>query len=168
MELGRLQVVATEGRRRTRTARTRLTDAERELAAYLRAVSAADVGAEAFAEGARGRREAVDEARDHLQRELALRPALPDYGAGRETWDGLNGHERNALLRALLEVVIVRRAGGRGARATLEDRVRVIAHGAGLALPRRRGEIAGGLRPLVFEDLDDEYVLRVPGGEDAF
>jgi DNA invertase Pin-like site-specific DNA recombinase len=165
-ELDALIVRSTEGRGRVRDARLKLAAAERELAAYLSAVSASDVGVEAFAASARERSGRVELAREALQRNLALHPVAPELRGGREAWDALDGHGRNPLLRALLEVVIVRRAGGRGARTPLGERVRVIAHGAGLLKRSRGGGVAAGVVALPFPDLDDERVLRVAGSEE--
>lgn len=165
-ELSRLAVTASAGRGVER-ARSSLAAAERELAAFLEAVSAADLGAEAFADAARTRREAVDAARDELRAELARRPGIPAEGTGAETWDKLNGQERNALLRALLGAVVVRRAGGRGARVPLPERVQVLSYGAQLDVPPRRGGEASGIVPIAFRDADDPGVLGPAAGEDA-
>ena len=163
-ELKRLSVTASEGGGLERT-RADLSAAERELGTYLAAVSAADVGAEAFADGARARREAVDRARDALRGELARQPVIPGVRSGAEVWATLGGHERNLLLRGLLAAVVVRRAGGRGARVPLEGRVRVLAHGAEIVLPTGRGGQAAGLVRLEFPDLDHPDVLRPPSSE---
>ena len=165
-ELERLSVSASAGRGAER-ARVEFDQAERELAAYLEAVSAADVGIEAFAAGARSRRDRVDAARAELRRELARRPMLPATGSGADVWETLNGHERNTLLRGLLAAVVVRRAGGRGARMPLADRVRVIAFGTDLRLPVRRGNEPAEIIPIPLPDLDAPGVLRPPFSEDA-
>lgn len=165
-ELDRIALTASDANTGADKAREQLRAAEAELAGYLQAVSVADVGGEAFAIGARTRRVAVDQARNELRRRIALRPLPPGFNSGAEVWDQLNDHGRNQLLRALLEVVIVRRAGGRGARVPVTERVRVVAHGAGVELVERRAGRAAGIRPLLFPDLSDEHVLRIPVGEE--
>lgn len=167
-ELDRLAVQSVEADTGAEDAQARLVEAERELSAYVSAVSVADVGAEAFAAGARVRRDAVEEARAEVRRRVSVRPAAPVIGSAVEVWDALDGHRRNALLRALFEVVIVQRAGGRGARVPLTDRVRVIAHGAGLPLVTRGAGRAAGVCPLPWLDVDDERVVGVLGAEEAF
>lgn len=144
-------------------ARERLLAAEAELAGFVQAVSVEDVGAEVFADGARVRRQAVDDARADLRRSMAVRPIVPVFESGADAWEALDDHGRNQLLRALLEVVVVRDAGGRGRRVPVGDRVRVIARGAALDLVERRAGRAAGIRPLPFPDLGDEHVLGIPG-----
>lgn len=165
-QLERLQISSARAGGRVEEAQKALDAAEAELRIYLEAVSAADVGAEAFADGARQRRAAVDAARHDLRRAISLRPVAPEFDTGADAWQALSASERNQLLRALLEVVIVRRAGGRGARTPLADRVRVIAHGTGFPLPRPVAGEATGIFPLHFPDTDDEGVLGMPSRED--
>lgn len=164
-ELRRLAVTSADGQGVER-ARARRTIAEAELTAYVEAVSVADVGAAAFRAGAKLRRAAVEAADDELRAHLAAQPSGPVITDGAEAWDALEGHERNRLLRALLRCVVVARGGGRGSRTPLPDRVRVIAYGAKLALPVRRGGEASGLVPIILPDLDHPDVLRPAGGED--
>jgi DNA invertase Pin-like site-specific DNA recombinase len=163
-ELEQLAVTARDGRDADR-ARLALEQAEQELATYLDAVSAADLGAEAFAAGARKRSEAAERLREDLRAELARRPAIPMVGTGAEVWGSLDAQERNTVLRGLLAAVVVRRAGGRGARVALADRVRVFKFGADIDLPPRGGGKAGGIVPIALPDLDDPRVLRLAGGE---
>lgn len=165
-ELDRLRVESAEADTGATRARDRLAAAERELAAYVGAVTVEDVGADVFAAGARARRRAVDEAREQLRRRIGVRAVVPVFDSPREVWGGLDAHGRNALLRALLEAVVVRRAG-RGVRVALADRVRVVAFGAGLDLVARRAGVAAGVRPLPFDDIDGEHCLGVPGGEQS-
>jgi site-specific DNA recombinase len=164
-ELRRLEVTASEGDR-VKRAQAALSGAERELGGYLGAISADDVGPQAFAAGARKRRDAVDAAREDLRGELARQPASPVVGTGADTWAQLDAHERNTLLRSLFSTVIVRPAG-RGRKVPVAERARVIAHGAGLRLPEgRNGGTANGIVPLAFPDPDDVDVLTVAAGED--
>jgi hypothetical protein len=58
-----------------------------------------------------------------------------------------------------------RRAGGRGARVPIEDRVRVLAYGADV--PGGRGGDARGIVPIPLDDIDNERVLSIPAGKDA-
>ncbi len=72
----------------------------------------------------------------------------------------------DALLRSLLAGVLVKRAGGRGARVALQDRVRVIAFGADVRLPHRRYGQAMGIVPIELPDVHAPGVLRMASGED--
>jgi hypothetical protein len=94
-----------------RTAEQQLERAQRELDAYISAVSAADVGPEAFAAGARERRQAVEEAqRAHDEaREKAGLADLPLAADLEADWPTLTLAEQNALLRAGLDAVVVER-----------------------------------------------------------
>ena len=139
--------------------RARLAEAHAEAAAYVSAVSAADVGAEAFGLGARQRRAAIEDAEDQLRTLMAQRDVLPGISTGAEAWETLDGGDRNRLLRALLSAVVVAKAG-RGRRVPVEDRVRVVAHGGAVAVPRRRGGEATGIHPIDLPDADAEGVLR--------
>lgn len=161
-ELRRLKATAREARADVAAVREEVDVARRELAAYLSAVSAADIGADAFGAGARQRQDVVAQAEERLRHELALQPGIPDEGTVDELWEGLDAHGRNALLRGLIEAVVVRRAGGRGARVPLEDRVRVVGYGAGVAGLPVSGGAPVGVRPIVWEDLDGEVVLGLP------
>jgi DNA invertase Pin-like site-specific DNA recombinase len=151
-ELERVTATAMRGDG-ARHARERVTVAEAELGAYLEAVSAADVGAQAFGEGARKRRAAVEAARAELQDALSLVPLAPAGGSVRDVWPHLSVSERNQVLRGLVEFVAVAPAG-RGRRVPVADRVRVVRHGAAVA---RVG----------LPDFDDPCVLRPLAGEDA-
>jgi hypothetical protein len=72
-------------------------------------------------------------------RDGTAEPALTGPTGGVEVWATLDAHERNTLLGGLLRAVIVARAGGRGARTTLADRVRVLANDTELELLGRDG-----------------------------
>jgi hypothetical protein len=75
-----------------------------------------------------------------------------------------DGYEVNSLLRA----VIVARAGGRGARTPLAERVRVLAYDADIDLPADgRSAQPIGIRPIRLPDLDDPRVLGMPGSDDG-
>jgi hypothetical protein len=163
-ELRRLQVevAETDG---VAEAQVAVASAERELDAYLDAVKAADVGAEAFAAGAKKRRAAIEAAKDVLYAEIGRRPGNPALESGADAWQALNVHERNMLLRSLLAAVIVRPAG-KGRRVPVEDRVRVVVYGTELPLLANRGHLASGIVP-IFPDADDVGVLGVPPTEDA-
>jgi site-specific DNA recombinase len=132
-----------------------LADAEAELAAYLGAVSVADVGAEAFAEGARTRRAVVDEQRAALAR--ALRDVnddgidYDDYADLLERLPDMSDSDVNAVMRRFVAQVIVAKAGHPGRRGDLHERVRVVwtnedraegAAGVGDDLGRKRATVA--------------------------
>lgn len=152
-------VVDTSGLDRARAGRVQ---AERELAAYLEAVSAADVGADAFAAGARVRREAVEQA--EREETDALRVRAPVIPPNIETeYARMSVGERHGLLRRLIEAVLVERAG-RGRVVPVGDRVRVLRAGAGVVHGPYRG--GGKALSLVRIDLpagDDPRVLGVLG-----
>lgn len=162
-ELRKLAVTARAGRNLD-AAKQRLTTAEAELGAYLEAVSALAVDQSAIHVGAVSRQRAVDGARQELRGLLAAAPMLPGTNMD-ELWEGLDAHGRNGLLRALLEAVVVERAGGRGARTPLTDRVRIVKFGTGLIPERAGGGVAMGLHPIALPNPDDPCVLRVPDGE---
>jgi DNA invertase Pin-like site-specific DNA recombinase len=163
-ELARLRVSASEGNEVERD-RAEMAATERELKAYLSAISAADVGAEAFAAGARERREKVEAVAERMRVKRARQRAVPQVGTGAEVWEDLNAHDRNALLRALLTAVVVRPTGGQV--VPIAQRVRVIAFGVEFALPRHGGGEAAGIVPIPFHDLDGVGVLGVPTSEDG-
>lgn len=156
-----------ESSQRIAAAREQVNLARAELAAYVSAVSAADIGAEAFSAGARQRHDAVDDAEADLRVLLAQRPAAQLLEDGLEAWVREDVHGQNLLLRGLVDVVIVRRGGGRGSRTPLADRVRVLAFGSGVELPRKNGGDPIGVVRLEFPAFDDDRVLRVPGSEDG-
>jgi DNA invertase Pin-like site-specific DNA recombinase len=160
-ELLRLTVSALEGQGIT-AAQEAVVKAERELGAYLAAVSADEIGPEAFGLGARQRHDAVREAKSARDAERRLHPHLPWEQKEPVLW---NATEANTVLRSLFAAVVVRRGGGRGSRTHVDERVRVVAFGANLGLPVRRGAEPTGIFPLVI-DLDDPHVLRPPGAED--
>ena len=147
-------------RKDAEVAREQRRTAERELGAYLEAVSAADVGAEAFATGARKRREVVDHWRGEEQRAIAAQaPAVPLEVV--EAYPSLSVTHRNRLLRGLIECVLVQRAG-RGQVVPVGDRVRVIGRGAGIVDgPYRGGGKPLGIRSIDLPELDDPRVLGV-------
>ncbi len=137
-------------------ARRAVIAAERELAAYLEAVSAVDVGAEAFAAGARVRQERVAEARGAEARLLAARTTAADVAAV-EMWDEMSVAHRNRVLRGLVEVVVARRAVRRG--QPLDERLQVLAGGCGLAPIDRGGGRALPVAEIPWLAADDPAVL---------
>lgn len=157
-ELAKLRTTATARTGRLENARTAVRAAEAELAAYVEATSAAAIGAELFSAGLRQRQAALDEARAALARELERESTEVD-GDPIAAWERFDVSQRNRLLRRLIECVIVERSGGRGRIRPVEDRVRVVALGTGLAPERTRGGVAMPLVPLPLPDLDDEGVL---------
>jgi hypothetical protein len=141
-------------------ARTALRAAEEELAVFLEAVSAADLGVEAFARAARVRRDAVDAAKGEVERLMASRPPAVS-AALLEEWERMSDGQRNRLLRSVIEVVLVARAGGRGRIVPIESRVRVIRAGAGLVMPYRGGGVPRPNVPVALPDPSDPRVLGV-------
>jgi DNA invertase Pin-like site-specific DNA recombinase len=167
-ELDRLAISASPTGGDAARAEAAFEKAKAELEAYVTAISAADVGAEAFAAGARQRSKAVDAARTALHAAMDREPADFPGATGGQIWEVLDAHERNQLLRGLLAAVVVKRGGGRGSRTPLVDRVRVLAHGfEDLKLPGGRlGGVGSGIVPIVLPDLHTPGVLRPPSGED--
>ena len=164
-ELSRLRVEANSGPD-VENLHSAVAAAQAELDAYLDAVRAADVGADAFAAGARKRSSEIEAAKHDLFAAMARTPSSASIQTGAEAWDGLDAHERNALLRGLLDAVVVR-AVGRGRKVPIQERVRIVPFGSSLALPRQRGHLASGLVPIPFDDLDDDVgVLAAVAPED--
>jgi DNA invertase Pin-like site-specific DNA recombinase len=164
-ELGKLEATAARSDRDITAARRTLEEAERELAAYLEGVSAAGLGPGQYAEGARKRREAIDDAREHTAELWARRPGIVDGNPVR-AWKRMDGAQRNRLLRGLIECVIVAPAG-RGKRIPVTDRVRVIKHGTGLVRPYPGGGVSLPIRNLPFPHPDDPVVFRMHFPEDS-
>jgi DNA invertase Pin-like site-specific DNA recombinase len=142
-QLRRLRVSEREGAAADQ-AQQKLRDAELELKTYLEAVSAVDVGAEAFAAGASKRRDDVEAARGELRRAKAVEPVLPAGAV-------LTTAERNRVLRGLLSFIAVAPVG-RGRKVPVAERVRVVA--AGVEEPVRRNGAAAGIVPLALDGED--------------
>jgi DNA invertase Pin-like site-specific DNA recombinase len=158
-ELDKLKATAARSGGNVTNTRRALIQAEHELAAYLEGVSAAGLAPRQYAEGARKRRGAVDDARERLTELLARRPALVD-GNPVKAWKRMDSGQRSRLLRSLVECVIVAPVG-RGKRVPLADRARVIKYGTGLVQPYRGGGAGMPIRSLVLPQSDDPVVLRV-------
>jgi DNA invertase Pin-like site-specific DNA recombinase len=111
-----------------RAAEKKLAQAERELLTYLTAVGAADVGAQGFKAGAKLRRDAVDRAGEHVDkaRERAGIADLPLAVDLMDQWPTLSVQERNRLLRAGVEAVLLRRG-----RTSIDKRTTLIMRGCG-------------------------------------
>lgn len=129
--------------------------AEEELNAYLVAVSALDNIA-AFQEGAEVRRVALEEARRSLS--VVAPASAPQIASAVDAWELLSVSERNAVLRDLLEVVLVRRAadGALGRGVNVADRAVVVVAGTGV-LPAGVGR---GIVTVDWPDGDRPGTLR--------
>lgn len=160
VELHGLVARAAGERAGTRDAEAEFDRATRELDAYLSAVSAADVGATAFAAGARERRAAVERAQQGLTRLTRLVP-LGQLDAGDVLENG-TVHERNQLLRGLVAVVVVRPAGRGGQALDISERVQVIRAGSDYTVPVKGGGVAMGMHELAVLDSSDPRLLGVP------
>jgi DNA invertase Pin-like site-specific DNA recombinase len=158
-ELQRLNTRAAGDGRPLRSARQAVRDAELELAAYLEGVAAAGLSAGQYAEGARQRGQAVEEARERLARLLERERTKID-GDPLKAWDEMSQAQRNRLLRSLIEAVIVVPVG-RGRRVPAGERARVVAHGSGLVEQYRGGGVPLPIRALALPDRDDPVVLGV-------
>lgn len=91
-------------------------DADAETAAFIANTSARTPG---YSEGLRQREEIAAAAWNSYRSALARAGAMADG----HTWETMDTARRNALLRGAGLVVYVRRAGGRGSRMPLADRV---------------------------------------------
>ncbi len=136
-------------------ARVTVERAAVELAVYVEAVSAADIGADAFAAGAKVRRAAVDDAEQKLTGLLGADSALltADLPA---SWPSMTVGHRNRVLSGLLECVVVH--PGRGAVA---DRAQIIVAGSDYLPAYRGGGARLPIKQIVRLDTDDPRVLRV-------
>jgi site-specific DNA recombinase len=117
-----------------------LETAEGELTAYLGSVSAAMVGAEAFAAAALKRRQAIEEAQAHVS---VVRTSIPtiDLPADnlRDAWPELTVDERRAILTAALDAVVVWPPLLSGSRGPVGERLQILLKGeAPPNLPGRR------------------------------
>jgi DNA invertase Pin-like site-specific DNA recombinase len=158
-ELAHFRASATGSDRPLRSARRAVREAEQELAAYLDAVAAAGLSPGQYADGARKRREAIEEARERLATLLERERTKVD-GDPLTAWRKMNQAQRNRLLRSLIEAVIVVPVG-RGRRVPVDERARVVGHGAGLVERYRGGGVPLPIRALDFPDRDDPIVLGV-------
>lgn len=134
-------------------ARETLVHAETELSTYLEAVSAADVGADRFHEGATLRRQAVDQARQTL--EGLVGSDRTDTATLVTKWPDLSANHRNAALRSFLEVVTVRPGS-----EPLNDRIQIVRAGAGIVERYGGGGVARPNAPVPVLNETDPRVLR--------
>lgn len=138
--------------------------AERELAAFMEGVAAAGISPVSYARALTARQETVEAARDKVRQAL-LRTTAVDLGVDiDEAWEAFDMRQRNQLLRGLIEVVLVRRAGGRGGGAgpkiALADRVRIVKAGTGLV----GRSVASHSRPVLevlWPERDDPCLIGV-------
>jgi hypothetical protein len=165
-ELKRLAVTASEDRG-LEQAQSEVARSRRELDAFAAAVEAAGMEPAELVAAFRSRRDALQDAQDQLRAEQARRPYLPAAASGADVWDELNPQDRNALLRALLSAVVVQACGRGGRTIPPGDRVRVLAYGAEVRLPQRRGEKPSGLCPIPLPDFDHPGVLGISPGKDS-
>jgi site-specific DNA recombinase len=158
-ELAELRARATDGDRPVRSARQAVGAAERELAAYLEGVAAAGLSPGQYADGARQRGEAIEEAQERLATLLERERTSVD-GDPLVAWARMDQTQRNRLLRSLIEAVIVVPVG-RGRRVPVGERARVVGHGAGLVERYGGGGVPLPVRTLDFPDRDDPVVLGI-------
>jgi hypothetical protein len=120
--LGDMRAEGTVAHEDLREAEEALLDAEMELATFLEAVKAADLGGDVFAAAARQRQEAVVEARQAVQdaRGRAGVADLPLESDLRLQWPEMTVKERNELLRAGFDAILIERG-----RLPIEHRVQV-------------------------------------------
>jgi hypothetical protein len=126
--LGRSAAVDASTKRTDEVAagRLELDRCEHELAAYLAAVSAVEVGEAAFAQAARSRREAVDEARRQLaEAELAARQNGRTHQELLDWLPSAADEQANLTLRTLIREINVRKSGRPGRSGNPADRVAI-------------------------------------------
>ncbi len=152
------RVTAAERSRVLEEAERALAEAEAELVAYLEATSALGDG-DAFARGAKVRRDAIEDARHRVAEARNSTPEIPAPATVREWWPKLSAEERNHVLRGALDVIWVKR--GRGT-----ERIRLIAAGFGppdLSVQGKRfiprpadwsADLEGEIRPTATEDAE--------------
>jgi hypothetical protein len=161
-ELGRLEAEGPAKGPDLEQLERELAGAEAEVAAYLAATSAADLGAELFAAGLTPRRERAEAARAALDLARSTAAAGSVLLGGREAWARLDAAGRNEVVRAMFRTVVVGPVG-RGRRVPVAERVVAYGRDADLALPTRgtRGAGAGaGIMALPL-DPDDPQAIRL-------
>lgn len=159
--LARLQARTSGDGTALERARGLLRTAEVELSAFLEAIDAAGLRKSEAVAAIRGRRERVEAAREEVGVLLAQRSAVPQ-GDVLALWPDLPFRDRNNVLRGLIECVLVARVG-RGRSVPVDQRARMIAHGAGIVPLRFEG---GGIKlaitPIDLPDADHPAVLGMP------
>ena len=148
------------GTDKTRDLRGNLDAAETELAAYVTATGAAQIGVEVFTAGLQQRQTVVDVARENLEAERARNTAVETVFAA-DDWQAMTITERNRVLRGLIEVVAVKSVG-RGRKVPVADRAVVIGRGADVLPAVNGGEVPRGLNPIT-ADADHPFALRPAG-----
>jgi DNA invertase Pin-like site-specific DNA recombinase len=127
--LARSAAVGASRRREddVKTAERELERAESELAAYVSAVSALDLGEAAFARGARERRARVNESRRALA-DAAAKVCVrgPSHADLVDQLPTMSDRDKNRLLRTIVDRVLVKKAGQPGRRGDPGERVEVV------------------------------------------
>ena len=127
----------------------KLENVEAQLATYRDADVIDVIGADAYRDGLRVRRERVDEARRAVADAQGV-AVLPFGLTGEGVWRDGTLDERRILLAALVDAVFVRRAHSRGKGTPIDDRVVILWSGdAPGDLPGRNG---GRMSRYVFDD----------------
>jgi len=159
--LERIRVEASTRDDGVQAARLAVSEAKREVSAYLAGVKAAGLPAGVYVDGLQARQGVVQE----RERQLAdVRGAVPSLPTGdiQAAWTGWDERQRNHVLRGLLDGVLVA-AAGRGRRVQVADRVRVLARGSGLLPGIVRGGVAMPVQSIVLPDGGGDGVLGVLG-----
>jgi len=127
-----------------------LEHAEGELAAYVSAVSALDVGEAAFATGARARHKQVDDARRTIAKLTVRSRALsPSHADLVDRLPNMSDGERNRLLRTIIDCVLIEKSGQSGRRGDPSDRIRIVFRGESRQDELQFGEQVGWKRSAV-------------------
>ena len=142
--------------------RLALTNAERELQAFLSGVEASGVDSGVWGATLSEKAAAVEACRENLDRELALR-RLPAKGG--LDWDEWPVHARNQFLRDTLAAVVVRRAGHTS--IPVAERVRFLLDGYPIRFGGGNPEAGQGINPIPLPPADAPHTIRVEALEDA-
>ena len=127
-----------------------LEHAEGELAAYVSAVSALDLGEAAFAAGARARRKQVDDSRRTIAKLTARSRALgPSHADLVDRLPNMSDGERNRLLRTIIDCVLIEKSGQAGRRGDPGSRIRIVFRGEPREDELQFGEKVGRKRSAV-------------------
>jgi DNA invertase Pin-like site-specific DNA recombinase len=163
-EMETWKIAASRSRGGTEGLRDKKARAEAELAAYLEATQAAGIGIADFADGAKLRRKAVDDAAAELESAVRVLPIEATFDSGADALDVLDVRRKNQLLRGLLDAVVVAPVG-HGANVPAAERVRIFAAGT-LPPVRKVDGITIPIEALPFPAADDERLLGVHRSED--
>ncbi len=135
-----------------------LDDARAELDAYIAATSAAQIGPDAFGRGLDDRQTRVEEAQRAFDAQDDRSAAARVTVGGADAYLQLDPTGRNAVLRSLIECVVIE-ACGRGRRVAPRDRATIFRRGADLGIVDGAGSTPTGIQPIIV-DREHPDVIR--------